>query len=201
MKKKTTAQTSPKVDKFFGWHEGGWVDEIKALRTIALDCGLDEDLKWGWPCYALEGKNIVLIHAFKEYCAYLLFQGALLADPKGILVQQTENVQAARQIRFRNMKEIVKQKAALKDYIQRAIANEKAGLKVKLKKTHEYQMPEELQKALEKNPALERAFEALTPGRQRGYIYFISQAKQAKTREARVEKFTPQILAGKGIDD
>jgi len=199
-KNKPTQNRSPKVDKFFGWSEG-WIKEMKALREIALDSGLDEDLKWGQPCYTLNGKNIVLIHAFKEYCAYLFFKGAILDDPKAILIQQTENVQAGRQIRFKNMKEIVKQKATLADYIERAIALEKSGKKVPLKKHTDYAVPEELQKKLDANPALERAFEALTPGRQRGYIYYVSQAKQSKTREARVEKHVQRILAGKGIDD
>ncbi|MBS2029285.1 MAG: YdeI/OmpD-associated family protein [Deltaproteobacteria bacterium] len=201
MAKKAAQKTSPKVDKFFSWHEGGWVDEIKALRAIALDSGLDEDLKWGWPCYAFEGGNVVLIHAFKEYVAYLFFKGAILDDPEGILIQQTENVQAARQIRLKSLAEIKKNKKVLADYIERALKLEKAGLKVKLKKHSEYTVPEELQKALDDNPALERAFEALTPGRQRGYIYYVSQAKQSKTREDRVKKHTPRILAGKGIDD
>ena len=201
MKKKTTAPpTHPKVDAFFE-RSNPWLEEMKELRAIALGTGLTEDFKWGWPCYTHEGSNVVLIHGFKAYCAYLLFKGALLADPKKILIQQTENVQAGRQIRFKNAGEIVKKKAILKDYLQRAIENERAGLKVPLKKAHEYEVPEELQRKLDENPALEKAFEALTPGRQRGYYFYISQAKQAKTREARVEKNVKRILAGKGLDD
>jgi uncharacterized protein YdeI (YjbR/CyaY-like superfamily) len=201
MKKKTTAPpTHPKVDAFFE-RANPWLEEMKELRALALGAGLTEEFKWGWPCYAFEGGNVVLIHGFKEYCAYLLFKGALLADPKKLLIQQTENVQAARQIRFKNLQEIVKKKAVLEDYLERAAAIEKAGLKVPLKKAHEYEVPAELQKKLDENPALEKAFEALTPGRQRGYYFYISQAKQAKTREARVEKNVKRILAGKGLDD
>jgi len=191
---------NPKVDFFFNkakkWHE-----EYEQLRMTVLDCGLVEELKWGVPCYTLEGKNIVLIHGFKEYCALLFMKGALLKDPKGILIQQTENVQSARQIRFTGAKEIVKMSPTLKAYIKEAIAVEKAGLKVDLKKTSEYTIPEEFQSKLDKNAALKRAFEALTPGRQRAYIFHFSQAKLSKTREARVEKYIPQILKGKGLDD
>lgn len=191
---------NPKVDFYFD-EEKKWYKEIAQLRKIALDCGLDEELKWGCPCYTLHTSNIVLIHVFKEYCAYLFFKGALLHDPDGILIQQTENVQAARQIRFTNVQEVVKKQRVLKAYIYEAIEVEKAGLKVKLKKTSEYTVPEEFQKALDKMPKLKKAFHALTPGRQRAYLFYFSQAKQAKTREARVEKYLQQILDGKGLDD
>ena len=158
-------------------------------------------MKWGVPCYTFEKKNIVLIHAFKEYCALLFVKGALLKDAKGILIQQTENVQSARQIRFTNDQEIVEMEPILKAYIHEAIEVEKAGLKVKLKKTSEYTIPEEFQNKLEANPALKAAFAALTPGRQRAYLFYFSGAKQAKTRESRVEKCMRQILDGKGLDD
>jgi uncharacterized protein YdeI (YjbR/CyaY-like superfamily) len=171
------------------------------MRTIALGCGLNEELKWGCPCYTLQGNNIVLIHVFKEYCAFLFFKGALLQDSKGILIQQTKNVQAARQIRFTNMKEITEKRAILKTYIFEAIEVEKAGLKVELKKTSEFTMPEEFKKKLDKTPALKKAFHALTPGRQRGYLLYFSQAKQAKTREERIEKCIPKIITGKGLND
>jgi uncharacterized protein YdeI (YjbR/CyaY-like superfamily) len=192
--------TNPKVDWFFD-KESKWQKEYEKLRTIVLDCGLVEELKWGCPCYTFEGKNVVLIHGFKEYCAFLFFKGALLNDPNGILIQQTENVQAARQIRFTNLKEIVKLEKVLKAYIYEAIEVERAGLQVKLKKTTDFKIPEEFQIKLNKMPALKKAFNALTPGRQRAYIFHFSQPKQAKTREARVEKYLQQILAGKGLDD
>lgn len=192
--------TNPKVDFYFDKNEK-WQKEIEQLRTIVLDCGLVEELKWGCPCYVYQGSNIVLIHVFKEYCALLFFKGALLQDPNGILIQQTENVQAARQIRFTNLKEIVKLAPALKAYIYEAIEVEKAGLTVKLKKTKDFVVPEEFQKKLDKNQALKTAFEALTPGRQRAYLFYFSQAKQSKTRESRVEKYIPQILNGKGLED
>jgi uncharacterized protein YdeI (YjbR/CyaY-like superfamily) len=171
------------------------------LRVIALDCPLTEELKWGCPCYTFEGANIVLIHVFKEYCAFLFFKGALLADPNGILIQQTENVQGARQIRFTNLREIVKMESILKSYIYEAIEVERAGLQVKLKKTEAFPMPEEFKIKLDKKPALKTAFYALTPGRQRGYLLHFAAPKQAKTREARVEKWIPQILKGKGLND
>jgi len=192
--------TNPKVDFYFD-KGGKWQEEIRKLRAIALDCNLTEELKWGCPCYAFQGNNIVLIHVFKEYCAYLFFKGALLNDAKGILIQQTENVQAARQIRFTNPDEIVKMEATLKAYIFEAVEVEKAGLKVELKKTAEFATAEEFQVKLDAMPALKIAFEALTPGRQRGYLLHFSQPKQAKTREARVEKYIPKILIGKGLDD
>ena len=191
---------NPKVDWYFTKNKT-WQKEIETLRTIALDCGLNEELKWGCPCYTFEKRNIVLIHVFKEYCAYLFFKGALLKDTYGILIQQTENVQAARQVRFTNLKEIVKQEKILKAYIYQAIEVEKAGLKVPLKKTTEFAMPEEFEKKLAKNKALKTAFYALTPGRQRGYLLHFSQPKQSKTREARIEKSMPQILKGKGLND
>ena len=191
---------NPKVDWFFD-KATAWQEEYGLLRDIVLDCGLDEELKWGCPCYSHQKKNVVLIHGFKEYCALLFMKGALLKDPKGILIQQTENVQSARQIRFTNAKEITKLKTALKAYIHEAIEVEKAGLEVKLKTTSEYAVPEEFKKALDENAALKKAFKALTPGRQRGYLYHFSQPKQSKTREARVEKYTQQILDGKGMED
>jgi uncharacterized protein YdeI (YjbR/CyaY-like superfamily) len=191
---------NPKVDWFFS-KDTNWKKEYEKLRTIMLDCGLIEELKWGCPCYTFENSNIVLIHGFKEYCAVLFFKGALLNDPNGILIQQTKNVQSARQVRFTNVKEIVKMERILKAYIYEAIEVEKAGLKVKLKKTSEYKIPEEFQKKLDKSTTLKKAFEALTPGRQRAYIFYFSQPKQSKTREARVEKSMKQILNGKGLDD
>jgi len=191
---------NPKVDWFFD-KDTKWKKEYEQLRTIVLNCGLDEELKWGCPCYTFEGSNIVLIHGFKEYCALLFFKGALLSDANNILIQQTENVQSARQIRFTNLKEIVKMEKILKAYIYEAIEVEKAGLQVKLKKTSDFKMPEEFQIKLNKNKALKKAFDALTPGRQRAYIFYFSQPKQSKTREARIEKYMQQILEGKGLDD
>ncbi|HTJ49854.1 MAG TPA: YdeI/OmpD-associated family protein [Cyclobacteriaceae bacterium] len=191
---------NPKVDWYFTEAEK-WQQEIKKLRTIILDCNLVEELKWGCPCYTFQKSNIVLIHVFKEYCAVLFFKGALLKDSKGVLIQQTENVQAARQMRFTNVREITKLEKTLKAYIYEAVEAEEAGLKVKLKKTTDYKVPEEFQKKLDKSKKLKTAFEALTPGRQRGYLFYFSQAKQSKTREARIEKCMPQILEGKGLDD
>ena len=191
---------NPKVDWFFA-KDTKWQKEYEKLRTIILDCGLIEELKWGCPCYTFENTNIVLIHGFKEYCALLFFKGALLSDPNGILIQQTKNVQSARQIRFTNVREIVKLEKILKAYVYEAIEVERAGLKVKLKKTSEFKVPEEFQKRLDKSTALKKAFDSLTPGRQRAYIFYFSQAKQSKTREARVEKYIPQILNKKGLDD
>jgi len=191
---------NPKVDWFFD-KATQWQKEFEKLRSIILDCGLNEELKWGQPCYTYENRNIVLIHGFKEYCALLFFKGALMGDANGILIQQTENVQSARQIRFTNVKEIAKLEKALKAYIYEAIEVEKAGLKVAYKKTADYKMPEEFQKKLNKSATLKKAFEALTPGRQKAYIFYFSQAKQAKTREARVEKYVKQILLGKGLED
>ncbi|MGA7159915.1 MAG: YdeI family protein [Bacteroidota bacterium] len=191
---------NPKVDWFFN-KATKWQNEYEKLRMIVLGCGLTEELKWGCPCYTFQKSNIVLIHGFKEYCALLFFKGALLNDAKGILIQQTKNVQAARQIRFTNVQEIVKLKPVVKAYIYEAIEAEKAGLKVKLKKTQDYTIPEEFQNKLDEIPALKTAFNALTPGRQRGYIYYFSQPKQSKTRESRVEKCKQRILSGRGLDD
>ena len=196
---------NPKVDFFFSKAKK-WQKELEQLRMIILDLiatggGLTEELKWGVPCYTFQKSNIVLIHAFKEYCALLFFKGALLNDAHGILIQQTENVQAARQIRFTNDREIVEMEPILKAYIYEAIEVEKAGLKVKLKETADFKIPEEFQNKLDKNPALKKAFDALTPGRQRAYIFYFSQPKQSKTREERVEKYVQQMLNGKGLDD
>ena len=191
---------NPKVDWYF-YKAEKWQVEIRKLRKIVLDCHLTEELKWGCPCYTFEKSNIVLIHVFKEYCALLFFKGALLKDPKSILVQQTENVQAARQIRFTGIQEIVEMESDLKGYIYEAVQVEEAGLKVPLKKTKEYTIPEEFQKKLDEIPALKTAFEALTPGRQRGYLLYFSSAKQSKTRQDRVEKYMQQILDGKGLED
>ena len=191
---------NPKVDWYFDKNEK-WEKEIKKLRMIILGCGLNEELKWGCPCYTFNNSNVVLIHVFKEYCAVLFFKGALLNDANGILIQQTENVQSARQVRFTNIQEVIKHEKILKAYIYEAIEVEKAGLKVKLKKTSDYKIPEEFQKRLDKNKSLKTAFEKLTPGRQRAYIFYFSQAKQSKTREERVEKHVKKILSGKGLDD
>ncbi len=194
------SKTNPRVDWFFD-KPGQWQESYEKLRMIVLDCGLTEELKWGCPCYTSEKRNIVLIHGFKEYCALLFFKGALLKDPKGILIQQTENVQAARQIRFTSAREIVKLKTTLKAYLKEAIQVEKAGAKVNLKKTSEFKMPEEFKNKVAATPGLKKAFAALTPGRQRGYLLYFSQPKQSKTRVARIEKSVPQILKGKGLHD
>jgi len=191
---------NPKVDWYFD-KGGKWQKEIGQLRMIALDCGLIEELKWGCPCYTFQERNIVLIHVFKEYCAFLFFKGALLNDANGILIQQTKNVQSARQVRFTNTHEISRLEKNLKAYIYEAIEVEKAGLKVNYKKTFEFNIPEEFQKSLDKSVALKKAFYALTPGRQRAYIFYFSQPKQSKTRESRVEKYRKQILIGKGLND
>ena len=195
-----TGIMNPKVDFFFS-KEKKWKEEFEQLRMIVLDCGLTEELKWGCPCYTMDKRNIVLLHGFKEYCALLFFKGALLKDPKHILIQQTENVQSARQIRFTNIREIIKLEPSLKAYIKQAIEVEKAGKKVNLKKTEEYKIPEEFQKKLKAMPSLKAAFDALTPGRQRAYLFHFSQPKQSKTRESRIEKYVPQILKGKGLND
>ena len=191
---------NPKVDGYLS-RAKEWREEFEKLRLIILDCGLTEEFKWGVPCYTFEKRNIVLMHGFKDYCALLFFKGALLKDPEGILIQQTKNVQAARQIRFTNVREIVKLKAILKAYVYAAIEVEKSGQKVNFKKTSEFKIPEEFQEKLNKNPALKKAFAALTPGRQRAYIFYFSQPKQSKTRQSRVEKYTRQILNGKGLND
>jgi uncharacterized protein YdeI (YjbR/CyaY-like superfamily) len=191
---------NPKVDWFFDKADK-WEQEVKKLRAIPLDCGLTEVLKWGCPCYALDGSNIVLIHTFKEYCAFLFFKGALLKDPKKILIQQTKNVQSARQIRFTSAKEIDKLKPVLKAYIKEAMDVDKAGLKVTLKKPGDFPVAEEFQRRLDELPALKAAFHGLTPGRQRGYLLYFSSAKKSETREARVEKCIPRILDGCGLED
>jgi uncharacterized protein YdeI (YjbR/CyaY-like superfamily) len=171
------------------------------LRSIVLDCGLTEELKWGVPCYTFQKRNIVLIHGFNDYCALLFHKGTLLKDTDNILIQQTKNVQSARQIRFTNLKEIMDKEVVLKAYIFEAVEVEKAGLKVKMKKPKDFKMPDEFKKKLDENPDLKTAFEALTPGRQRGYLLYFSQAKQSKTRESRIEKHIPQIFEGKGLND
>ena len=195
-----TKRMNPKVDAFLRKAKK-WQQEFTKLRTIILDCELSEELKWGCPCYTFENRNVLLIHGFKEYCALLFFKGALLRDAKRILIQQTENVQAARQIRFRNVREVVELEPVLKAYIHEAREAEQAGLQVNFKKTAEFRMPEEFQKKLDEIPALKTAFAALTPGRQRAYLLHFSQPKQSKTRESRVEKCVPQILDGKGLND
>ena len=193
-------RTNPKVDFFFSKGKK-WQEEFERLRTIILDCGLTEELKWGVPCYTFQKSNIVLIHGFKEYCAILFVKGALLKDAKGILIQQTKNVQAARQIRFTHVREIVKLEPILKAYIHEAIEVEKAGLKVDYKKTSEFVIPREFQNKLDENLALKEAFYALTPGRQRQYLFYFSQPKLSKTRESRVEKSIDLILDGMGLND
>ena len=190
---------NPKVDFYFS--KPAWQKEIELLRKIVLECGLNEELKWGVPCYTSGKANIVLIHVFKEYCALLFFKGALLNDADGILIQQTKNVQAGRQARFTNTKDIVRLASTLKKYIYEAIEVEKAGLKVVMKTSTDYPVPEEFQNKLNTLPALKEAFYALTPGRQRGYLLYFSAPKQSKTREARVEKSMKQILSGKGLND
>jgi len=191
---------NPKVDFFFNKAEK-WQEEYVKLRMIILDCGLTEDLKWGVPCYTFQKNNIVLIHGFKDYCAILFIKGSLLQDPHGILIQQTANVQAGRQIRFTSIRKIVELEPILKTYVFEAIEVEKAGLEVSFKKHTEYAVPEELQQKFDEIPALKPAFDALTPGRQRGYLLYFSLPKQSKTRESRVEKYIPHILDGKGLDD
>ena len=191
---------NPKVDAFLD-KANQWKEEYIKLKEIVLGCELVEEFKWKHPCYTYNDKNVVLIHGFKDYCALLFHKGALLKDPHGILIQQTQNVQAARQIRFTNLQEITDQAARIKAYIDAAIAIEKAGLKVEMKKHEDYVIPDELREKFTENPALQAAFEALTPGRQRAYIYYISQAKQSKTRASRIEKYTEKILAGKGMND
>ena len=181
--------------------EKKWREEFENLRAIILECKLTEELKWGQPCYTYEGKNVLLIHGFKDYCAVLFMKGALLEDAMGILIQQTANVQSARQIRFTNVRDIVKMKTVLKSYFYEAIDMEKAGMKVEHKKTTEYEIPEEFQIKLDKSASLRKAFLALTPGRQRAYLLYFSGAKQSKTRMARVEKSVKAILEGKGLND
>ncbi|EGL19364.1 MULTISPECIES: YdeI family protein [unclassified Paenibacillus] len=196
----TTSRTNPKVDEFLSKAKK-WKEEYEKLRTIVLDCGLTEEFKWMHPCYTFQNKNIVLIHGFKEYCALLFHKGALLKDAHGILIRQTENVQAARQIRFTTVQEIVEMETILKAYIHEAIEVEKAGLEVNFKKNTDVVIPEELQTKFDEIPALKTAFEALTPGRQRAYILYFSEPKQSKTRVSRIEKYEQQILDGKGLND
>lgn len=191
---------NPKVDEFIRTADK-WQAEFEKLRVILLDSPLTEELKWGKPCYALDGNNIALIHSFKEYCAILFIKGSLLKDPQNVLIQQTENVQAGRQIRFTSAEQIVEMEPLLKAYIQEAIEVEKAGLEVPFKKTTEFTVPSELQSKFDEMPELKTAFEALTPGRQRGYLFYFAQPKQSKTRDARIEKYLQQIFAGKGLDD
>ena len=191
---------NPKVDAYLS-RAKKWQEEFEKLRMIILDCQLIEELKWGKPCYTFQKSNIVIIQGFKEFCALLFCKGALLKDAKGILIQQTENVQAARQIRFTNVRQIAAMAPVLKAYVREAIAAEKAGLKVNYKKTSEFKIPEELQNRFDEDLAFKKAFVALTPGRQRGYILYFSAAKQSKTRESRVEKCMQQILNGKGLND
>ena len=200
MDRDIAARMNAKVDWFFN-KAARWQEEYEKLRMIVLDCGLTEELKWGCPCYTFDDTNVVLIHGFKDYCALLFMKGALLQDDAGILVQQTENVQSARQIRFKSIRDIYDLESVLKTYIHQAIEVEKAGLKVKMKKTKEFPMPEEFQRKLDSNKKLRKAFDSLTPGRQRGYLLYFSSAKQSKTRVQRVEKYIPQILDGKGVDD
>lgn len=192
--------TNPKVDWFFNKSDK-WQEAYKELRKIVLECGLNEELKWGCPCYTNKKRNIVLIHGFKNYCALLFMQGALLKDPKKILVQQTANVQSARQIRFTSVKEIRANKSIIKEYIKEAIENDNAGLKVEMKKTTEYKIPEEFQSVLNEMPELKTAFYGLTPGRQRGYLLYFSSAKKSETRIERIKKCIPKILNNKGLDD
>lgn len=189
-----------KVDFFFD-KASKWKDCYQLLRKLVLETGLVEELKWGHPCYTLKGANVVLIHGFKEYCALLFHKGALLQDSHGMLIQQTKNVQAARQIRFSNFEEIESHQKQIKEYIFQAIEVEKAGLQVELKKTAEFEMVDEFKEILETDPILKSAFESLTPGRQRAYLLYFSQAKQSKTRVSRIEKYTPAILEGKGLND
>ena len=191
---------NPKVNWFFE-KETPWRDAYLALRDLLLDCGLDEELKWGCPCYTVNQKNVVLMHGFKEYCALLFHKGALLRDPEGILVQQTGNVQAARQIRFTTVGQVHQLAAVVRECVRQATELELAGAKVVMKKTAEFEVPEEFARKLEASPALAEAFHALTPGRQRGYLLHFSSAKQSATREARIERNTERILEGKGLDD
>lgn len=192
--------SNPKVDWFFA-KEGPWQDCYARLRELALESGLKEELKWGHPCYTLKGKNVFLMHGFKDYCALLFHKGALLKDDHNLLVQQTANVQSARQIRFTSEKQLLKLAPVLRAYIQQAIAVEKAGKQVVMKKTPEFAMPAEFAKSLKQMPALKKAFDALTPGRQRGYLLYFGSAKQSTTRQARIDKHVDHILAGKGLDD
>ena len=191
---------NPKVDWYFVKNKQ-WTEELERLRAICLGSKLTEELKWGCPCYTLDGANVVLIHCFKEYCALLFHKGALMNDPDGILIQQTKNVQVARQLRFTSAAEIARMSTIIKSYIKEAIRVEKSGEKPAMKKTKEFDMPVEFERKLKAHPALKKAFAALTPGRQRGYLLYFGSAKQEKTRMDRIEKYTKNILAGKGLDD
>ena len=196
----TTNKTNPTVDQFLS-NAKTWQEEFEQLRMILLECGLTEEFKWGKPCYTFEGNNIVLMHGFKNYCALLFMKGVLLDDAAGILIQQTKNVQSARQIRFTHVDEIIEMDHIIKAYVNGAVEVEKAGLEVDFKETSEFIIPDEFQSKLDDSPDLKTAFEALTPGRQRGYILHFSAPKQSKTRTSRVKKCTPKILAGKGLND
>ena len=196
----TEPKRNPQVDAFLREAEI-WRAEFAALRAIVLDCGLTEEVKWGQPCYTLDKRNIVLMHGFKDYCALLFFKGALLKNPNGILIQQTENVQAGRQIRFTGVRQIVDMESVIKTTIRQAIEVEKAGLKVEKKNTADFSMPEEFKMRLNQDEKLHDAFYALTPGRQRAYLLYFSSAKQSKTRESRIDKYVQPILDGKGLDD
>jgi len=194
------SRLNPQVDEYLK-KLTKWQEESKELRKIVLDCGLTEESKWGKPCYTFQNSNVVIIHGFKEYCALLFCKGALLKDAHHILIQQTENVQAARQIRFTNLQEIIEMEPTVKAYIHEAVEVEKAGLEVNYKKTSEFPVAEELQNKLNEIPAFKKAFKALTPGRQRAYLLYFAAPKQSKTREARIEKCMPQILKGQGLND
>ena len=191
---------NPQVNWFFD-KDTPWKKSYEKLRLLVLECGLNEELKWGCPCYTVNRKNVVLIHGFKDYCALLFHKGALLKDSEGILVQQTENVQSARQIRFKGLHEIVELERMLQTYIFEAVEVEKAGLKVALKKTTEFEIPEEFALKLKALPGLKKSFSALTPGRQRSYLLHFSSAKQSKTRAERIDKNVARIIAGKGLED
>ncbi|WP_145413666.1 YdeI family protein [Paenibacillus xylanexedens] len=196
----TTQNTNPKVDAYLSKIKT-WKEESVKLREIILDCDLTEDYKWMHPCYTVNGKNVVLIHGFKEYCAIMFLKGSLLKDPHGILIQQTNNVQGGRQIRFTNLEQIIEQEEILKAYIREAIEVEQAGLKIEKKEVEQFAVPEELQQQFDANPTFQAAFEALTPGRQRAYLYHFSQPKQSKTKTSRIEKCMQPIMEGKGLND
>jgi len=197
-----SSKKNPKVDAFLAdKEEAAWRDAFTKLRSIALTCPVTEELKWGKPCYEVNGSNVVLMHGFKEYCALLFTKGALLRDPQGLLVQQTKNVQAARQLRFTSAKEVTARAATIKAYILEAIELEKAGVKVAYKQTEDFEVAPEFQARLDNTPSLKAAFEALTPGRQRGYLLYFAGAKQSATRAARVEKYVRAIYAGQGLQD
>lgn len=196
----TKSKASTKVDAYLK-NEKKWQEEQTLLREILLSCGLEEDYKWMHPCYTSDGHNVSLIHAFKEYCAILINKGAMLKDPKNILIQQTKNVQEGRQIRFTNLAEVQKLEKTIKAYIKEAIRLEKSGVKFEYKQTQDFETPQELENKFEEMPRLREAFEELTPGRQRGYLLYFSGAKQSKTREDRIEKYVDHILDGIGLND